>query len=1284
CIAPDNGSGTVSFPPNPCAYTSPEEVYQIIDGLPPGTTIELHPVHKAFYCQGLSDPEPCLQEPGGNLGGERQMFDTILVFKAIGTGDLSGFERMLILNALGETHSAPRTPGDPVQAFDTDWFEMQGMLFGDPDFDQLLLLAGTNFGLPSPGHTTLTSLENGYFHVDSFFDITYQVDFMGAPGGALDGLAGNTQGTIRIEATGTQKPCIAADDGTGSVELPPDKCDYYSPTEPMLIVDGLPPGTTIEIESLQTDFDCETPGCGVPGGGLGGEMEQFDSTWVLQLSGTGTLDGFRRTLRLGTGVQTHSGPRTPGDPVQAFNTELYSLGGALIGDPDFASFNLLAGSSLIGPSSPGWTLLSDQEDGTFLVDSFFDITYRVDFVGAPGGALDGLSGSTMAKVSHQAREAITPCIELDDGRGTVSLPPRKGQYQSLSDALLIQDGLPPGAEIGAEAILKDFVCLTSPCGQPGGGLGGEVEQFDATLELLLAGNESLAGFYRSISLPVSVETHSAPRVLGDPTQRFGTDLFSLQGSLLGDPDFDVISITVGTNHGLPSPGHTTLRDQGDGTFMVDSFFDISYRIDFVGAPGGALDGLSGTTVGTARLTAFADPDKARVADLSILKSVGSTHAAPGDLITYTLTFSNTGNVTANGVVITDRLPAELNSTGFTSLPGLGVTATGSFSYAWRVENLSPGEMGVITLTGQLSDGLDLWTSVVNTATISTTSYDDDSANDSSQAELSLCLSHITVSNAGDSGNGSLRQAISDACDGAIITFDDDYAIYLNSTLSVDKRLRIDGSGQSVTLSGDSGNDGSRDVQVLHVGSGGAVTLEHMRVVSGTVLSSGGGIYNSGTLTISHSTLAGNAAAGGSLSYRGGGLASIGTATVSNSTFSGNAASGSWGGGISNVSGVLTVRDSSFSDNAAFASGSGLSNMYGTATVINSTFAANETHEGGGISNYYGVLTVGNSSFSDNAALYYGGGLSNHHGTATVINSTFAANAASAGGGIFNDSGGTLHLQNTVVANSSGGDCDATLSTNTNNLIQDGSCGPALSGDPLLSRLGDYGGPLTGSGGPSTGSGQALQTFALLPGSPAIDVGDAATCASAPVNGVDQRGVERPQGAGCDIGAFESQGYHLSISGGDQQQAAINYPFPQPLQVTVQEDVSDVAIGPGTLITFRAPSSGASLAPPSFTATTDASGIASASATANGVVGTYMVTATAEAISQSVHFSLSNKVAYTLSVNTTSAGMGSVDPMGGVYPEGAVVTLTATPATGSYFSGWSGDVVSTTNPLAFTM
>ena len=144
----------------------------------------------------------------------------------------------------------------------------------------------------------------------------------------------------------------------------------------------------------------------------------------------------------------------------------------------------------------------------------------------------------------------------------------------------------------------------------------------------------------------------------------------------------------------------------------------------------------------------------------------------------------------------------------------------------------------------------------------------------------------------------------------------------------------------------------------------------------------------------------------------------------------------------------------------------------------------------------------------------GGGIYNS-GTLTVINSTFSGNsAATSGGGIYNT--GTLNYSNTIIANSTGGDCTlnaGSIGTNTNNLVEDGSCSASLSGDPSLGALADYGGP--------------TQTMALQSGSLAIDAGDDATCAAAPVNNLDQRGVTRPldgnsdSTATCDVGAYEA-------------------------------------------------------------------------------------------------------------------------------------------------------------------
>ncbi|MDW7756051.1 MAG: choice-of-anchor Q domain-containing protein, partial [Brevefilum sp.] len=141
-----------------------------------------------------------------------------------------------------------------------------------------------------------------------------------------------------------------------------------------------------------------------------------------------------------------------------------------------------------------------------------------------------------------------------------------------------------------------------------------------------------------------------------------------------------------------------------------------------------------------------------------------------------------------------------------------------------------------------------------------------------------------------------------------------------------------------------------------------------------------------------------------------------------------------------------------------------------------------------------TLTVVNSTLSGNTASQGGGGIYNG-GTLTLTNSTLSGNSAyssAMGHGLNNSSEGTLNYANTIIANSpeSNGDCRnyGTMATNTNNLVEDGSCSAEavnyVSGDPMLAALADNGGP--------------THTMALLPGSPAIDAGDDTICAAPPV------------------------------------------------------------------------------------------------------------------------------------------------------------------------------------------
>jgi hypothetical protein len=209
CEQPDNGSGTATLPPIGCDYINTGDVFRITDGLPPGTTIECDGTLKDFICCGdicgmcsLPLPPGECEMPGGMLGGNGHCFTANLEFQLVGTGALAGWERMVSIPVNGEAHSAIRIPGFPVQTFSTLFFTLNGQIVGDPDFDLLRITSGDSFGYPSPGQTTLTQLPNGNWRVDSFFDITYRFDFIGAPGGALAGLSGNTIGSVRIQTGG--------------------------------------------------------------------------------------------------------------------------------------------------------------------------------------------------------------------------------------------------------------------------------------------------------------------------------------------------------------------------------------------------------------------------------------------------------------------------------------------------------------------------------------------------------------------------------------------------------------------------------------------------------------------------------------------------------------------------------------------------------------------------------------------------------------------------------------------------------------------------------------------------------------------------------------------------------------------------------------------------------------------------------------------------------------------------------------------------------------------------
>src|SRR5271157_3382689 len=380
-----------------------------------------------------------------------------------------------------------------------------------------------------------------------------------------------------------------------------------------------------------------------------------------------------------------------------------------------------------------------------------------------------------------------------------------------------------------------------------------------------------------------------------------------------------------------------------------------------------------------------------------------------------------------------------------------------------------------------------------------------------------------------------------------------------------------------------------------------------------------------------------------------------TAEIGGLTVTGGNAGGGGGGAIANV-GTLTLNNSTLSGNSAGGGGGAIANV-GTLTLTNSTLSGNSAGVGGAIANA-GTLTLINSTLSDNSAPSGGdgGGIFND-GTATLTNCTVSGNSAgNEGGGVYNYyNNAPVTIGNTIVAGNTtdgyGPDVEGPFASQGNNLIgktdtSSGWVGSDLTGtiakplNPLLAPLGNYGGP--------------TQTMALLPGSPAIDAGVA-------VAGVttDQRGIPRPQGSAPDIGAFESRGFTMAITGGNGQSTTVNTGFLNPLAVTVTSPYGEPV--QGGVVTFTAPGGGAGATFPassstSATATINPVGQAAVAATANKVAGSYAVMATASGATFAAGFSLTNTPGVPVSI-TATAGTGQSTTVGYAFATPLQVTVT---------------------------
>jgi hypothetical protein len=344
-------------------------------------------------------------------------------------------------------------------------------------------------------------------------------------------------------------------------------------------------------------------------------------------------------------------------------------------------------------------------------------------------------------------------------------------------------------------------------------------------------------------------------------------------------------------------------------------------------------------------------------------------------------------------------------------------------------------------------------------------------------------------------------------------------------LDITGALAITGAGAGATIiQAGPGIDLGID-RVFQIRNGAVVTITGVTVRYGVGYPNGGGIDNDdGTLTLRDSVIQDNK------SNNGGGISNnyISTLLLTRTTIYGNEATAGDGGGIDSH-GTLTLTESTVTLNMASDTGGGIDNFnFGHLTLSRSTVSYNLAKAGGGIYNADSTATLVNSILSLNEAIGSGGGLYNVS-VASLRNVTIADNTADqdnngigSGGGVLNFLGGTLSFKNTLVGdnvdkNGNAPDCIGTLASQGYNLIENSknctitgiTTGNLIGFNPNL-------GPLQDNGGPT-------QTQALL-GWFGVNGGDPAGCTDA--NGqpltTDQRGVHRPQGPRCDIGAFERE------------------------------------------------------------------------------------------------------------------------------------------------------------------
>ena len=492
----------------------------------------------------------------------------------------------------------------------------------------------------------------------------------------------------------------------------------------------------------------------------------------------------------------------------------------------------------------------------------------------------------------------------------------------------------------------------------------------------------------------------------------------------------------------------------------------------------------------------------------------------------TITFDCAGTIIVPEMTISDD----------TTIEGNGNAVTLSGNKVNRVFTVNSGIRltldGMTVSKGSAGSGGGLYNNGGTVVIQNNSTFDRNDASSDSGAIANVSGGSVTIDNSTISNN-TAGDAI-----GAILNGRYSTLTIKNNSLVTANRVTV----------GDSDGGGA----IIHAGV--LMTISDSKISNNSSTDGEGGAITiwarNGSSNISDSLFSGNSAdsRGGAISHN------AGTLLITNSHFTNNSAA--FDGGALLISGPATIIGSTFSGNVITTGfgecgGGGISSVNNTLTLTDSTVSGNSSTQGGGVCGSFdsGTTYISNSTISGNTATIEGGGLhigSNH--TVHVSNTTISDNTAATGAGIHNE--GTLYMKNMLVAaQASGDDCSDSSSiiwyVEGVNYADDATCTDFTNDAAAGVNLG----ALANNGGPTL-------THALQSGNPAIDTATSCTYVSTDTVNTgnvttDQRGVSRPQGAECDVGAFEFQ-------------------LLEPLEIFDQavDDGSLVGSGPGNSATSR--------------------------------------------------------------------------------------------------------------------